>query len=207
MKDPINRRSIPGYSVALVIIPFLTGCMVYINNDGYGYLNEAEKQHFQPFPAEISLTSGYDTTALIIYRLCEQDIQKILKSYDYTWVHIWAPYCPSADHAGLLNKLQLAATTAGQRLNVVLISSSYDYDAIKSRVSYSRYPFPVYVLDEACFGSSRGKALRHLHRVLHHHQVSGKRGFFGDYLLKDTTVVKEAWHLSVNEVDSLISAH
>jgi hypothetical protein len=118
--------------VALVIIPFLTGAWFILTTVVTDTLMKLKNNIFSPF-LQKSPYHRYDTTALIIYRLCEQDIQKILKSYDYTWVHIWAPYCPSADHAGLLNKLQLAATTTGQRLNVLLISSSYDYDAIKSR--------------------------------------------------------------------------
>ena len=175
-----------------------------INENDYRALEEDQKQNIKSFNLETFDSEVNNQDELILYEITSMDIKTCSQKQEYTWVHIWIPYC-GAEQCKSINYYQEAENTfKSNDLKVLLVSNSYDFKTIKSRLEHSNYTKPIFVLKDSYFGHKTKKTGIKLFDDLKQDSSLQSDYGFGDYLYKDTVLIF-AGNLEIETVDSLIN--
>lgn len=148
-----------------------------------------EKIHIKPFEAANQEEPCKDQRCRSIYEINSADILGLLDEQEYTWVHIWNPYCPDENCVNIGQFETLADTYKNKGLKLVYISATYDISKIFSIAENSSFSKPIYVLDGSYYGPKLKAMRQKLHMDLDKDAGEDDYFFQDDYLFKGDSLI------------------
>lgn len=132
----------------LLILGFvLSGCAV---NDfsGYSTLPEEKRKYFIPFSIDsINSKLTYTEADFRVQELRVQDIKQLAKTSRYTWIVLWAPWCPGeATKEFARDYINYEKALAGKDVRLVFVAVAYGPDAIRRvlhELNYQNYSYVI----------------------------------------------------------------
>ncbi len=138
--------------------------------------------NFLPFTRQVIDTRPDYKDSFKIYEIAYDDIMALSRSSEKKiWIHFFAPWCSSISNKDL-EKLEDIEQAHQNNLQLILVSTAYDYSSLKGLLHNSDIRKPVYVLDGHKYGYHIRSSQKELYRQLS--MKSGNR-YYDDYLIKD----------------------
>jgi len=185
----------------------LSSCVMDIGTNMYQSCTKEQLSHFKPAEAS-SQFKGNDTLNLLVYEINSKEIKKRLIGQQYTWVHMWRPYC-KADYCENINYPK--NVSAKRNIQYLLLSQVYDLANIRKSLARTAYDQPVYVIENSSYkmGSKtngKNKAATQMRKELNNNSKLTLSKWGDDLLFKDTLLIYAGEAaLDANKIDSLIS--
>lgn len=189
----------------LVFLCFISSCVLKINTNEYSGLDAGEKAVFRPFSMEIMKKTREPGDSFRIYEITAQNIKSITRTYKYTWVHFWAPYCKSSYCSNTIGYMcNLKNNKNKDEIATVLISTIYDVKDIQEAFKNSALDCQVFVLSNSCYGEKQEKGMKKFASELDNNSLVRKNRYFSNYFFKDTMLINASWDMDGSKVDSFI---
>lgn len=173
--------------------------IIQINENNYDKLTEKDKKKIKTFNESLSNEIG--STSFAIYEINTTEIKNQLKKNNFTWVHLWAPYCKGDECKRLSYYTELKKKYSNFNLKIYVTSIFYDVTLINEIVLNNKYEEPIYVLQNSYFGKNMSKAQKKLNQELTNTQ---EKKWFSEYLFKDTILLYKGYDINGPLLDSLI---
>lgn len=126
----------------------LSSCVMDIGTNMYQSCTKEQLSHFKPAEAS-SQFKGNDTLNLLVYEINSKEIKKRLIGQQYTWVHMWRPYC-KADYCENINYPKNVSAKRNIQRSITL-SQVYDLANIRKSLARTAYDQPVYVIENSSY--------------------------------------------------------
>tara|TARA_B100000508_G_scaffold140085_1_gene139935 strand:+ start:19295 stop:19891 length:597 start_codon:yes stop_codon:yes gene_type:complete len=186
----------------LLLTLLLTSCIA-INVNDYEFLNYAEKEYLRPYKASTDHEIGDNSACFKLYEINTPEVKSITRENEFTWVHIWLPFCPNESCQNIAQYEWLEKRHQSKGLNLAFISATYDIDDIIKIVQHSKFTKPVYVLQNSYYGRKNKKIRTKFHSEIDPNYEEEDPIFHSDYLfIKDSLV-----YFVNNMNDSIIESH
>ena len=190
----------------LLVLILLSSCVIEINENGYSSLTDASKKHIRPFSMELLNHTQSYKDSIFIYEISSRDIKQIIKRNKYTWIHFWAPYCSAKSCINVTSIMdEVKEKEKDKGFIDLLVATSFDLEAIQSRLKTSNFTQPVFILSDSLYGHKQGKAMRVFATEIDNNSLLKKNQRFGDYLFCDTLLKIASWNLTPQQIDSVIN--
>ena len=177
----------------LALALFFTSCKIF-NNSGYTALMETNKSAIKPFNV-LTIDSIVNYKQDFIAEEMDGDkLKEILKVKPFTWVYLWAPWCPHLSPA-YFDGIERVEKRYNGRVKPIIISISYQLNTMHNFLKESKFDKKVYILSYAAYGDNMTPAMNKFHK-----QIAPK-GFFtrdkhaGHYLFKGTQLVYASYDM------------
>lgn len=138
------------YLLSLLALALFPACIT-INENGYRNLSRKEKQQVLPF--DKNATGNKDSSGGFCLReIVADDVREVMKDHEYTWLHLWIPYCKAPSCRPPVYYEKVSKNAGGREVQYLLISRIYDYRTVSGMVDRFSYKGPVYVVKHARYG-------------------------------------------------------
>ncbi len=192
--------------IKMILILLLPGCgIILINENNYRNLSDSDKIILKPFDPDI-VSRKVDNDQFFIYEINSNDILNCSKKYQFTWVHLWRPFCPNEHCQNLNYLLNTVNAFKSHDIELLLVSESYDLKSIENIVRKSAFDKPIFVLQDAYYGHKIRKNRLKLIADFNSDLPAKTRFGFGEYLFKDSTLIYMGYDLNEHKIDSLIAS-
>tara|TARA_R110002050_G_scaffold299169_1_gene464042 strand:+ start:610 stop:1215 length:606 start_codon:yes stop_codon:yes gene_type:complete len=195
-------RKIP---IILMLAILLKSCItIEIGESGYRSLTSYEKNYIKPFEDAGLINSNTTNDSLHIFEINSEDLKSIIKKQDYTWIHIWNPYCSdeSCINIEYFEKLENKYQHLG--LNLVFISSTYDIQQITSTVKNSGFSKEVYVLESAYYGNKLKDMRKKLYFDLNPKANQDDNFLYDDFIFSNDMQIYKGTEINDSIIEVLI---
>lgn len=188
----------------LVVFAFLlSSCIISINTNSYEFLNDTSKQIIKPFEKSFSYKKSYDGKNLTLFEINSMNINYITNNNEYTWLHIWNPYCHNDHCVNIKPFEEIANKYSLNGLNLIMASSTYDLKQIKNTIDVSGFEQKVYVLENDYYGGKLKQIRNKLNEDLNPEDTL-KNTFYSDYLFKKDSLIFTGHSINDSIVESLL---
>lgn len=128
-----------------------------INENNYRGLEAEQLKLIKDYqhPNEISADSHHNLDFL--YEITTTEIIEFRSQNEYTWLHIWLPFCPN-DNCQNISVYQETAAKY-QNLGFLMISATYDVNEIHEIKKRSKFTHPIYVIKNASYHHKQRKLI------------------------------------------------
>jgi len=176
--------------IVLPLLLLLQNCItVSINENEYRNLSIAEKEYIQPFQQVQFHEQSDNQDCFKLFEINTQNVDSLVQHQEYTWIHIWKPYCPNESCTNIAQYENFEKRHRSSGLKMIFTSSTYDMDDIIKYVQSARFSKPVYVLQSSYYGVKNKGIRRKFHKDLDKDYSEDDRIFYSDYLfVKDSLV-------------------
>ena len=174
--------------VLLSIILLLQSCIT-INESGYRFLSIAEKEYIKPFEQADFQEKKDNRECFKLFEINTENIKSITAKQEYTWLHIWLPYCPNESCTNITQYEEFEKRHSGSSLNLSFISSTYDIDDIIKYMKMSNFSKPIYVLQSSYYGVKNKKIRQKFHSEIDSNYKEEDHIFYSDYLFIEDSLV------------------
>lgn len=189
----------------LILLILLPGCIIMINENNYRSLDAEDKLSVKPFHLETFDQVLRNGEGITLHEINSNDIKSCLSKHQYTWVHLWRPYCSAKECENLGYYASIEDSLKTFDLNILIVSNSYDLDIIAAKKKYSNYNKPLFVLQDSYYGHKLKKSSLKLFNDLNQDSTLISRFGFDDYLFKDSVLIFVGNLLKKQKIDSLIT--
>jgi endogenous inhibitor of DNA gyrase (YacG/DUF329 family) len=176
-----------------------------INENEYRGLREHDRQFIKEFNIDLVNDTALNKDEFYIYEINCPDIKAVTHLHNYTWIHLWRPFC-SAEYCQNIAVFEYAAEkyrSAG--LVFLLISETYGIKTIQEIVRRSSFSLPVYVLKDSYFGHKLKGARTLISDQLHNNDSIRKNIYQSDYIFQDSLLIYASGTLYTEKLDSIMS--
>jgi hypothetical protein len=182
----------------------LTSCLVMINENNYRGLTSRDLEYFQKFQPD-SFNQNADSNSLIIYEINTPQLKSITAKNKFTWVHLWRPWC-SAEKCQNIGFFSQAAGRFHQTgLMFLLLSESYDINAIRKAVQNSNFHDRIYILEDSYYGHKIDIAReRFIDGIMNNARITPGK-YYDDFIFRDTLLVFASKDITIETLDSLMT--
>ncbi|MFZ4463856.1 MAG: hypothetical protein ACOYN5_08405 [Bacteroidales bacterium] len=192
--------------IKFLVFILLFGCgVILINENNYRNLSDTDKIIIMPFDPEI-VSKNENNKQFQLYEINANDIMNYTKMHNYTWVHLWRPFCPNQNCQNIYYFLDVVDSINIYDIEFLLVSESYDLKLIENIVINSAYDKPIFVLQDSHYGhkinSNRLKFIKDFETELSYSSHYG----FGDFLFKDSTLIYMGDDLNKDKIESLFDS-
>jgi hypothetical protein len=174
--------------VLLSIILLLQSCIT-INESGYRFLSIPEKEYIQPFEQADFQKKRDNSDCFKLFEINTENIKFIIAKQQYTWLHIWLPYCPNESCTNIAQYEEFEKRHSASGLNLSFISSTYDIDDIIKYMKMSNFSKPIYVLQSSYYGVKNKKIRQKFHSEIDPNYKEEDHIFYSDYLFIEDSLV------------------
>ncbi len=143
----------PRLLYPLLLLLLCSSCVIAINENGYRELSTAKRQQLRQYPSPYVPT---DTPATLV-EITGDDIKTELSRNDYTWIHMWKPYCKGPHCMPLYYYDKIATDFKPRQVKSFTISRLYADPTLWSELANGSRHDNVYVLKDAVYGHKAGK--------------------------------------------------
>jgi thiol-disulfide isomerase/thioredoxin len=144
------------YFILMYVTLIVTGCKVYINEDGSRMLSEQDKRHIVTFGkrnVDVPITTPDSIT---LEAINVQELKLLCSNHKISYVHIWASTCRSC-----LEKMDSVITSVQKEgLHLVLIAEDYHIKKIQEILFKHQYFDTAYVINANEYGYKSSAKLK-----------------------------------------------
>lgn len=187
-----------------IVLLLLQSCFIHINESGYRSLNYVKNLHIKSLEAINNIDSFNTENNKNIYKVNTENIFDIANNHEYTWVHIWNPYCPNDNCVNIGQFEELADHYKSKGLKLVFTSTSYDLKKIFTIADNSSFRKPIYVLDGEYYGVKLKKIRQKLYMDLNKEAKEDDVFFHDDYVFKGDSLIYFGSNITDSIMDKLI---
>ncbi len=193
------------YLLSLLVLLFIEGCgIILINENDYRSVSDLEKSLIRPFNQAIVTAKVNNGDSLFVYEFNNGNIKTVTRKFNYTWIHLWRPFCHADACQNIKYFADLADTYSSKGLVLLLVSETYDFNEIKNVMNHSVYNKPVFVLQSDYYGYKIRKNRIKFISELNPDLIASKQIWLDDFLFKDTTLIFAGNKLDKIKIDSLL---
>ncbi len=169
---------------------FFQSCSVIeINESGYRSLTYFEKTHVKPFESATVEKTCEGEGCLTIFEINSENIKSLLGRQEYTWVHIWNPYCSNESCINIEQYEKLENNYADNGLTLNFISGTYDLDHIASIAKKSNFSKTIYVLEGSYYGVKLKEIRKKLYEDINPNSEPDDYFFYDDFLFSGDSLI------------------
>lgn len=175
------------------LLLLLTSCKIF-NNSGYSALSDINKTVIKPFNISSLDTIINYKQDFIAEEMDGSKLKEILKAKPFTWVFLWAPWCPHLSPA-YFDGIERVEKRYKGMVKPVIVSIGYQLNTMHDFLKESKFDKKVYILSYAAYGDNMTPAMNKFNK-----QIVPK-GFFtkfkheGHYLFKGTQLVYASYDM------------
>ncbi len=147
-------------SIAFCFLSLLTSCIIQMGyrkeNDGSTSLSKTDSLHLAKFDIQNFNNASLQSTdsARIFQEIDGDGIKLILKKNKFTWILLWATWCPHSYNDVPRALKYYENFLKGEKLNIVLVTQNYDMKAMNKMLSEFHYKKQCYVLSAGKYGTA-----------------------------------------------------
>lgn len=168
-------------------------------------LKENQRQYIKDFSIDLVDKNQLNTNEFCIYEINGSDIKAVTRLYNFTWIHLWLPFC-KAEYCQNISLFQyMAEQHKSDGLAFLMTSETYDIKSINQIVVKSNFSFPVFVLEDVYYGHKMKRARMQISDQLINNDSIGKSLYYSDYVFKDTLLIYAGSNLNNERLDSIIN--
>ena len=191
---------IPRYLLLFTLLLFAGSCIT-ISINGYRFLTEEQRSEIRQFGA----APKDDSLGKYLAEITAKDLYTSFDREQYTWVHVWVPYCKSENGKPLFYYDNILETHKNKGLQLFLISNVYNYKPVKQQIQ--DYGPDVYVIKHDSYGKRTGKNLKAFGWEMMEAGYIDTRRFGGNMIFKGDSLVYQGYKISNAIMDSVIAAN
>jgi len=175
-----------------------------INENNHRGLTSEELEHFQNFRPD-TFHQNADFHNLVIYEITTPQLKSITAKNNFTWVHLWRPWCTTEKCQNIGYYSQTAGKFSHTGLKFLLLSESYDLKAILKAVQNSNYQDQVYVMEDSYFGHKLNLAREKFIEGIMNNDLVKPGKYYDDFIFRDTLLAFASEDITLETVDSLMT--
>jgi hypothetical protein len=177
------------YTLFSLIIIIQSCITLELGESGYRSLNNFEKLHIQPFESALSEQSCLNENCRTIFEINSNNILELTKNQDYTWVHIWNPYCSNESCVNIDQFAKLENKYIKNGLHLTFISATYDLNQIISTAINSNFSNTIYVLESSFYGVKLKEIRKKLYEDLNTNSKPEDYFFYDDFVFNHDSLI------------------
>lgn len=163
--------------------------LIQINESGYRSINYTKNLHIKAFEATEKYDNFNQGDNKFLFKINSENILATAKDNEYTWLHIWLPFCPNDNCQNIRPYKTLANKYESKGLKTLFTSATYDFKYIFKISGNANFNHPIYVLDGEYYGYKNKKIRQKLYQELNKEAKEDDYIFHDDYIFKGDSLV------------------
>ena len=117
---------------------------------GYTSLPPEKKKHFIPYnPETINDSVDYFSNDFTVQEITSEQVKDLAERFQYTWVVIWAPWCPGPETGELAKKyLEYEKSLKGKGVKLIFVAIGYGPEGIRKMARQLNYHKITFVITD-----------------------------------------------------------
>ncbi|MGM0478279.1 MAG: hypothetical protein ACQERC_03570 [Bacteroidota bacterium] len=176
-------------SIILLAFLFQNCIAINIGQNGYSSLSESEKEQVLPFEQARFQEPGNHKENCNVFEINTANIKPLLEEQEYTWIHIWLPYCSNESCTNIAQYENIEKRNQSHGLKLILASLTYDLENINKYVRAANFSNPVFVLQSSYYGTKLKDIRQKFHSEIHPEYAETGDVYYSDYLFAGDRLV------------------